>query len=462
MPRIAKLAVLAVVLLLAWSALFGSTFRFPFFWDDFHLIRSYSGPEIRSTFHAVIDPDKIETPGLRPFGTLLYNFQGTTFGENVVAHRVFMVALTGVFLIATGLLLSEVGLSFAQLSIVLALFVSSRVFASLALWISLAPLILAYIWIALTAYSFVLWAKKGRWFFLLLMLVAGTLATFTREETYTLPVVLPLLWLISSFDRSQWRRVVAAAVSMFAIVCFHYWLWHFLVPNALSPEFTSSAARRFLGAMASAWLPGGSKWIGFTDSFIGIFWVTFLIGVIIFFLRLANRDIRWRFLGICCLGALLSLPAIGVARSFGIALPTVAFMTALAIAITEIYTRVHSRDEFPQWQRHAILAVIVLGLAVGIVAGIHRSKYVAESLEEGCAARVVRDGQFLFDLFDRPVTIPASRRQAGLARLKSFGIESADDVRSLEETLNGSPHQYRQRSATLNGLFLAKYAYLSF
>jgi hypothetical protein len=249
---------------------------------------------------------------------------------------------------------------------------------------------------------------------------------------------------------------------MFAMVCFHYWLWHFWVPNALSPQFTPSAAKRFLGAMAAAWLPGGSKWIGFTDNFIGIIWVTFLIGVILLFVRLAIPGVRWRFLGACCLGALLSLPAIGVARSFGIALPTLAFMAAISIAIGEIYSQMQLRDQFRNWQCYATLGIVILGVAAGIVGGIHRSKYVAESMQENSATRIVRDGQFLFDLLDRPATIPESRRQAALARLRAFGIQSANDLQSLEKTLHRNPDQYRQQAPIANGLFLPKYDYMSF
>lgn len=462
MPRIAKVAALTAVLLLSWSTLFASTFRYPFFWDDFHLIRSYSGPEIRSALNAAADSDKIETPGLRPCSIFLYNSQGTLFGENVVAQRVFMVVLMGIFMIAAGMLLLEVGLSFLQIVIVFALFVSSRVFASLVFWISLSHLIMAYIWIALTAYFFVRWTKRGRGFFFFFTLVFATLATFTREETYTLPLVLPLLWLISSFDPGQLRRVIIGALSVFAIICFHYWLWHFLVPNALSPEFKLSAIKRVLGAMGASWLPGGSKWIGFADNFIAIIWIAFLVGILLWFTRLADFRSRWQVLGVCCVGTLLSLPALGVARPFGIALPTLAFMSAISIAIGEIYNQMRSQERFRNWQRYAILGVIILGLAIGIVGGIRRSKYVAESMQENSATRMVRDGKFLFDMFERRPTIPEPRRQAGLVRLAAFGIRSADDVRSLEKTLKENPDQYRQPNATSNGLFLPKYDYLSF
>lgn len=462
MEKVVKVTVLTGVLLLIWSAFFASTFRYPFFWDDFHLIRPYSGAEIRSAFHAEPDPDKIETPGLRPCSIFLYDFQGSVFGENVVAHHVFMVVLMGMFMVAAGVLLLEVGLNFYQLIIVFGLFVSSRIFASLVLWISLSHLLLAYICIVLTAYFFVLWTRKGHWFWFLLMSVACTLATFTREETYTLPVVLPILWLISSFDMGQWRRVAIAALSLFVIVSCHYALWHFLVPNALSPKFNFGAIKRFLGAMASAWLPGGSKWIGVTDKAIGMIWIAFLAAVVIYFFRGANRRMRWQFFGICCLGALLSLPALGVGRPFGIALPTIAFMTAVSIAVWGIYGKIQTPPDLRQWQHYALLGTIILGLVVGICGGIRRSFFVAESLRQNCAVTILRDGDFLFDLLDHPATIPEQRRKAGRARLEELGIGSTGDLHRLRRDLQENPVTYRQNRTTGKGIFLPKYDYLSF
>jgi len=462
MQRAVKVAALTGILLLAWSALFAQTFRYPFYWDDLHLIRPYTGTEIGSAFHALADPDKIETPGLRPCSILLFNFQGSTFGENIVAHHTFMVLLMGIFMIAAGMLLLEVGLSFVQLATAFILFVSSRVFASIVLWISLSHLLLAYICITLTAYCFILWTKKGRWFLFVLMLMSCTLATFTREETYTLPVVLPVLWLISSFDIGQWRRVAIAALSLFAIVSCHYALWHFLVPNALSPKFTLGAIKRFLGAMASAWLPGGSRWVGVTDKLIAVIWITFVAAVVICFLRYANRRMRWQFVGVCCLGAFLSLPALGVGRPFGIALPTIAFMTAVSITVWGIYGKVQTRPDLRQWQRYALLGTIILGLIIGIGSGIRRSFFVAESLRQNCAVTILRDGDFLFDLLDHPATIPEQRRKAGLARLEELGIGSTGDLHRLRRDLQKDPVTYQQNRETGNGIFLPKYDYLSF
>jgi len=454
-PRIVGLV---GILLLVWSGVFTSTFSYPFHWDDFHLIRRYSGPEIRSVFHGLVDPDKIETPGLRPVSILLYNLQGLLWGENILLHRIFMLFLMALFLFLVGILLSELGLPFFQIAIVFALFVSSRVFASLVLWVSLSHLILAYIFITLTALFFVHWIKQRRAIFFVFMLLSATVATFIREESYTLPVALPLIWLISTPDRTRWRGVLAASLSLLVIFAFHYWLWHFLIPNALSPQFTFSAALKLLRAMASSWLPGGFAMIGVADKLIGFLWVGFLVALLGIFLVASRPAPCRKVLGICCLGALLSLPALGVARPFGIALPTLAFLTAVPIGLAEIYRRMQSLG----WQRYAVIGFAMLGLAFGVVGGVHRSMYVAESLRENCAVRVERDGEFLFDVLDHPATIPKRRREAGLLRLAGLGIKSAEDVKNLQRDLRENRSRFEQTPKNRQGLFLPKYEYLSF
>jgi hypothetical protein len=457
-----KAVLLIGILLLIWSAFAAPTFQYPFHWDDFHLIRHYSGPELVSVLHGVVDPDQLETPGLRPFSTLLYNVQGSLFGENIFWHRAFMIVMIGLFLSAVGILLLELGLHLYQVALVFALFVSSRLFASLVLWISLSHLLFAYIFIVLTAYFFLLWVKRQRRVFFFLMLASVLVATFTREEAYTLPVALPLLWWISSTDRTHWREAMVAAVSIFVIVCFHYWLWHFLIPDALSPQFNLTAAKRFLTAITASCLPGGYTRVGPEDKVLGFLWIGFLLGLVLLFLGLSRRNVRWQFAGVCCLGILLCLPALGVARAFGIALPILAFMTAISIALGEVYRQIRSSESFREWQRYAFVGIVVLGLSVGIVGGLRRSTYVAESLQQNCAVRAERDGEFLFDLFKRPATIPEERRRAGLARLSALGIRPADDVRQLKKDLKENPGRYRQNSQRHEGLFLPKYEYLSF
>jgi len=198
--------------------------------------------------------------------------------------------------------------------------------------------------------------------------------------------------------------------------------------------------------------------IGAGDKLIGFLWIGFLIALLVIFLVAGRPAPRRKVLGICCLGALLSLPALGVARPFGIALPTLAFLTAVPIGLAEIYRRVQSLG----WQRYAVIGFAMLGLALGVVGGVHRSMYVAESLRESCAVRVERDGEYLFDVLDHPATIPKRRRETGLLRLAGLGIKSAEDVKNLRRDLRENRSRFEQTPKNRQGLFLPKYEYLSF
>ena len=116
---------------------FSATFTRPFWTADLHVIRHYSFSDLLSTFHGPYDPDGVEMPALRPIVTLVYHLQGTVFGDHIILQRAFVTTLMGGLLWSVGLLLRETGLSFRHIVVVLVLFASSRVFASLLLWITL-------------------------------------------------------------------------------------------------------------------------------------------------------------------------------------------------------------------------------------------------------------------------------------------------------------------------------------
>jgi hypothetical protein len=267
-PRKRTLALLAGLLLLIWSAVFASTYRYPFFWDDFHCIRQYSGQELLSTFHGWDDPDKIETPALRPVVALLFAFQGSVFGENVILHRIFLTALMWVLLFALGLLLAELELNTFQIALVFALFVFSRVFATLNLWIILSSLVLCYASMVLTALLFILWVKQGRWLHFCLMSVCALVAVFTREEAYVLFPASLLIWALLPNYWKLWGRALIAALCLLAITAIHVFLRLIFIPEAPSPKFTIDALQTILLCIKSSWMPGGYNTRGFDDGLL--------------------------------------------------------------------------------------------------------------------------------------------------------------------------------------------------
>ena len=462
-PHLAgRLAALAFSLLLIWSGLFVSTYRYPFYWDDYQQIRPYSWAELRSTLYGWSDPDKFQTPAFRPLAAFLFALQGSSFGENVVLQKVFLTFLMWILLLVFGVLLAELRFDFAQIGIVLALFVSSRVFASVNMWLTLSPLILCYLFMILTGYLFLLWNRHRRVLYLCLMFVCAIMAVLAREEAYVLPVALGFLWLLSSRRWQAWPRMLAPVLGVFVIVAIHVVLRHVFVPEAPAPDITPLKIKVFFISLASSWLPGGYSTIELADWVLKALWIGFLAGLILVFVRVSTFRWRYRVLGTCCLGVVLALPALGIPRSFGVTMATLAFMTATSMMIPVIYRELASSKLPGKWRKYAFVAYVLLGLAIGIAGGIHRSIYVAESLHENCVRRVDEDAQFIFNMEDRHATIPEQRTEAGRDRLRALGIYNLKDLSRLINDATENPGPYQRNRETRTGLFLPKYDYLSY
>jgi hypothetical protein len=457
-----QLAAMAGLIMVCWAAVHATTFGYPIFWDDLHFIRAYSLEELLATFHGPNDPDRNETMGLRPFATLLFSLQWSMFGENVVLHRIFMAVLMGGLLWAVGLLLREAGLSLRHVAVVLVLFASSRVFASLMLWLTLGSLILSYIFMILTALYYLRGVNGERSADLALAFLFAALAIFTREEPYTLPVVLPLLWCISAPSRTNWRRAVGAAAGIALIMAVHFILRKYFVPEAPPIVLSLSGADQLLQSALSAWMPAGYDVVGRGDRLISLLWTAFLGLLLLIFARIGSTRSVAQFCGICLIGVILCAPALGVPRSFGIAMPALAFFTAISLAIFEIYKRIPSVPLGGRLWRPAVLSMLLLGVAWGAGGGLLRSMYVAESLHENSARMLIRNGMFLLDMYPNPATVPAARRDAGRARLAALGIRTREDVQRLRRMVDEKSEQLIRNRESRSAPFLEKYDYMSF
>jgi hypothetical protein len=461
-PRKRTLALLAGLLLLIWSAVFASTYRYPFFWDDFHCIRQYSGQELLATFHGWDDPDKVETPALRPIVALLFAFQGFAFGDNVILQKVFLTGLTWILLFALGLLLAELEFNTLQIALVFALFVFSRVFATLNLWIILSSLVVCYAAMLLTVLLFIRWVKQGRLVHFGLMSVCALVAVFTREEAYVLFAASLLIWVLLPNYRKLWRRALSAALCLMAITAIHVFLRLIFVPEAPSPKFTLDAIEMISLCLKSSWLPGGYETVGFGDGLLANLWIGFLMLLLILFVRIGRPLKLWQTAGACSVGCVFCLPAIAVARSFGLALPTLAFMSAISIVIMEVYRQTQLMGGSGKRRQYALVGFIALGLIVGIAGGLRRSLYVAESLHENCALRILLDADFIFDLYERPITVPEKRKEAARSRLAASGILTKEDLRRLHANSVHYDAQYLQNRESRTLPFLPKYDYWSY
>jgi hypothetical protein len=439
--------VLILCLVAAWSAAFSHTFTRPFEWDDLHLIRQYSLSELLSTLHGPEDPDGVETPALRPVATLLFHLQGTIFGEDMLLQRVFMIILMGGFLWLTGVLLRELGLSFLHIAIVLMLFTSSRAFASLVLWITNGALILAYILMASAALFYLRWIKEKSACFLAFSLLFTALAVMTREEAYTLPLALPLLWWLSRHNDKDYRRPILGALCTLAVVTFHYILRTNFIPDAPQPGVHAWLWR----AIATAWFPGGAFSTGWVDRLMTFCWLAFVVFLAALAALCGSPQRQKLIIGICALSLVLSAPALGAPRAFGTALPSLASFTAISILIVDVLLGTLSVPH-KRW-RPILISTCVAGLALGVAAGVRRSIYVAQALDPNAAGIVIRNFGFLHN---SRVTIPEARRQDIMAHLSALGIQSQDDVEKLMRA------RYDSLVVVKPPIFVEKYDYLFF
>ena len=106
----AHAAVFAVALL----ALAGSTLTWPMTYDDLHLIRTFSGQEIGRAFTGTYDPDDMEVGGYRPLTVVFNHARHLLFGESVLAHRLFLIALYAAFLAGLGVVARALGAGSAE------------------------------------------------------------------------------------------------------------------------------------------------------------------------------------------------------------------------------------------------------------------------------------------------------------------------------------------------------------
>jgi hypothetical protein len=460
-----NLAALAAALLLIWSGLFPSTYHYPFYWDDFHQIRAYSWNELLSALHGWSDPDKLETPAFRPLATFLFAIQGSIFGENMVFQRIFMTSLMEILLVVLGLFLLELRLDRFQIGIVFALFVFSRVFASLNMWVTLGTLILCYIFVVLAAYFFLIWMKRRRIVHVLLMFMCAAGAVLTREEAYVLPLALPLLWLMSPRPWRTWHCTLVAVLGVLTIAGVHFALRSIFVPEVhLDPhlDFTILKLKMLLISIESSWLPGGVSTIGLADSLLAALWIGFLIGLAVMVARWGGTRSRWRVVGTCFLGCVLSLPALGAPRPFGIAMPTLAFMTAIAIIVAEAWRQTASAKHSHRWRHYAFVGYVIIGLALGLAGGIRRSMYVAESLHPNCIPRIEQDAQLIFNLRERYAQVPEERRETARTRFAALGLYNVPDLARLYYDSKEHPERYERNRQARQALFLPKYDYLSY
>ena len=410
----ALLVAATVALALAWPSL-----RWPMVYDDLHQIRAYTPAELAAALRGRSDPDGIETRGVRPLNLVFNHVQYALFGENVVAHRLFLAALHAGY--AAGLAIIAVGfglpLPFALLAMALAMCARYSVYH--------------YVWLVEGHHYVQGLLFEGALIVLLgglrrlsvfrltlsaLLLLAGALI---REDTLALVPVLLILGYVS-LGAAPARRaptllgVYAASLVLGSLALLAYRAR--VAPEAIAPGHDVAA---FLVSARRALNPMGLEHFDALTYALVLLWGA-LGPLLVLALLLVRRPIERRmpvvWLG---LAVITCAPALTLRRDDLLLFPTAFVALFFASALHAL-----SRD------RPALLTSAVALLMAGILGGAYVSRVFAQNFHPYSARAVWWNGKFIYGSYASRATIPPERREAIARQLATVGIRNEAQLKT--------------------------------
>jgi hypothetical protein len=408
----------AVALAVGWRSL-----AYDFQFDDLHLVRTYSGPEIAGAFKGAWDPDGIETKGLRPLTTLFNDARSRVFGEWTTGHRLFLIALCSLYLAGLTSIAARLGSRWwvGLVAGVLTLCAKNSYYHTL--WpsdgIHLVPavffvgavhLLFAYFDSNRTA------AAAGS----ALLLLCGLAA---REDALALFGIAVLMGSMYLWQRGQFVTAVAfRQLARYAVVLFcaflPFWTWRLLVvPRA--PNFRANLGVLTQPLTMFHWT---LSLVGQGDPLRIAFDAAFAI-LLVVTLTLVSRNYRRRALFWLALAALACLPGAVYARTNLLLFP-VSFYALFVATVLEWLVAT----------RPAGAAVAALVLTLAALAGVRASRLEQASMHAMSTDKLSHDWFALYSTA-RFNSIPPERRARTKAGLDRLGIGSEFDFRAWEEQL---------------------------
>ncbi|MPZ15422.1 MAG: hypothetical protein GEU73_13525 [Chloroflexi bacterium] len=506
-------AVLALFLLffLFGSVLAFQSLSYDWFSDDLHLVRTFSPSELASVFTGTFDVDGIETPGYRPLFTVFDHLRAWAFGESVVAHRLFGIALFAAYLSALAFVAQRIGTPYWQGAIAGIVTLSSPFSWSKLVWITDAIHTVTGLLVVLAAALLLSSLSRAVLWKLAISLVLATLALLSREDALAFYPLLPAFAVAYTLKEAARGSRAGAATSVFDGLPRES-----RRPGALGPPGTLQA-RTIPGttpsataAMIPAWPPqawsnisaliwstptafrlkmigaytlalllitvavfvvravlisnvpstilieGWIKLLPYVFFPLGpgehtILWVGALVAVLAILRFAVPISARWEAL--FWLGAALvsTAPALVVARPNLLLYPTSLFGYFLARTLGE-------------FGRRSLVSSIVSALMLVPLIGVSASLNVRsqESLHTMSADYLEGNAQFLWGQFSR-ATIPDVRRASLLQQFAELGIHSREEYeRRFPLIREEAVREGRDRPNAAGKVFVPRISWSSF
>jgi len=422
----------AVGLALSWPAL-----GWPMAYDDLHLLRSYTPGERTQVWRGSWDPDGVEHAGFRPLTTHFNDARYRLFGENVAAHRLFLVGLFALYASLLAMVASALAVPSPAAVAAGVLMLCSRYSVYHYTWLTDGTHPLQGVLFAVAVLALIAGLRRRSAPRLAASLLAFAAAVLVREDALALVPVLLLLGFVAA--PSAHRSLVAFATGLLAVsgALFVYRLH--AVPDAPPPGVDVKsfvvATGRVLNLVGPESFDGVSRALAWT-------WTAAPVLVV------AGLLIRRRG----GLGGPESPPSSkserGIhSRASEDARPAFVFLASAVLACTPALT--FRRDDMlffavsfaalfyagGLWALSrdglALRAAAAVLFASGVLGGAYNSRAFALNFHPDSARTVRWNAQMLYGPYADRATIPAERRAALQRQLAVHGVTSAVDLAFL-------------------------------
>ena len=402
----------AALFALAFLALAGFTLAWPMIYDDLHLIRTFSAREIARAFADTYDPDNMEVGGYRPLTVLFNHARHLAFGESVVAHRLFLIALYAAFLAGLGVVARALGAGSAEVIAGGLLALLSRYSVYHYAFLTDGAHVVQGVFFLAALAGLWAWTAGGR-----AVALAGSLAAIAggvmfREDTLgAVPALWLLAWARFREDPQVRRRLAVHAAACAAVVLALLTVRSLVVPS--SPQPAVHLGGFFDYVVRTSSLAGHESYDGFSRAAV-LSW-RWAPAVFAGFLLLGDRESRLRALVWAACAAAACSPALTLRREdllfFPVSFAGLAYAAALAGAA----------------RRRRWLAAPVAALLIWLAAA---EAYVAREFlyvfHPMSSTSLTWSGAFVYGYYG-DATVPPARRQQVVDRLESIGIRSNRD-----------------------------------
>jgi hypothetical protein len=420
---------LFLLLAIAWT---WPARSWPMVFDDLHLVRTFTAPELAAAWRGHWDPDGLETPGFRPLSLWFNHVRAALFGEKVIAHRHLMAGMFAVTLALLVPLGRDVGLD-AGASIAAGLvMLFTRYSAYHLVWITDGNHHLQGLAFVGSALLLVWSLARASATGLGASLLAIAFGLCVREDTLA---ALPALALIA-FAQGPRRLASSYTIGLGALAAALL-AWRRAEVPAAQPLGLDVAG--FARAVAHAFDPVGVGGFDLGSRVLSHGWWVILGATFVALVITGDRVAR-RWTGLWAASAVAACtPGLLLQRDDLLFFASLFVALMLATAWQAIW---RAR---PSWRPLA-----AIGLAWSLVGGAWTGARLGENFHPASARAIDWNTEFLYGRY-ASAHIPEARRQRVAAQLDALGIRAGEQPRLRVRALITEAREAGRRRPTPDG-----------